>query len=103
MPLISCDAPHVQFCVAVNASCCDTLLTTLCTGELEAAQSKAWITNINSPDRPLKHRWRRIRPMRITWISKTRGPAQPCSKKVLALTKEDQGERYVKGTFAKMS
>lgn len=41
--------------------------------------------------------------MRITWISKTRGPAQPCSKKVLALTKEDQGERYVKGTFAKMS
>jgi len=39
--------------------------------------------------------------MHTMWISKTRAPAQPCSKKVLALTKEDQGERYVKGTFAK--
>ncbi len=34
--------------------------------------------------------------MHTMWISKSRGPAQPCSKKVLALTKEDQGERYVK-------
>lgn len=40
--------------------------------------------------------------MHTTWISKTRGPAQPCSKKALALTKEDQGERYVKATFAKI-
>ncbi len=101
LPMISCNAPHVQYCVIVNAVCCDTLLTKLCGCELAAAPSKAWITSINSPERRPEHRWRRIRPMHTTWISKTRGPAQPCSKKVLVLTKEDQGERYVKGTFAK--